>query len=103
MTKRRALLIGIDDYDYLQPLSACGRDATAMAAILSQHHDGSTYYSCQVFHNKDLDGESLTRAVLRSELQRLFASPNPVLFYFSGHGAPARTGGLLCTTDGRVD
>src|SRR5438105_4593013 len=99
--KRRALVVGIDHYEDLPALTACGRDATAMAAILSQHQDGRPNFDCVFAVDALESGEPLTRAALREALQQLFATQHHVLFYFSGHGAPARSGGLLCTVDGR--
>jgi len=48
MTMKRALLIGIDDYDNVRPLGGCVKDALAMWEVLRRHEDGNLNYDCRV-------------------------------------------------------
>ncbi|MFT4796778.1 MAG: hypothetical protein ACJAXW_003502 [Candidatus Azotimanducaceae bacterium] len=41
---RRALLVGINDYDNLNDLSCCVRDAEAMACLLARDDDSALNY-----------------------------------------------------------
>ncbi len=100
---RRALLVGIDRYDGLPPLTTCAADARAMFDVLAEHADGRTNYECLLYCGEG-DRPPVTRALLRRLLTDLFTdAPDELLFYFSGHGALAETGGYLCTTDGVRD
>lgn len=38
---RKALIVGIDHYTYLKPLSGCVDDAHAVKAALERHADGT--------------------------------------------------------------
>lgn len=98
---RRALLIGIDQYDNLEPLTACAADATAMAQLLARNEDDSPNYDCRVLTSKEA---TISRKVLRTEWRRLFNNfRGDILFYFSGHGAPTEVGGFLVTQEGELD
>jgi hypothetical protein len=93
---RRALVVGIDDYP-TAPLAGCVNDAKALEVLLAQNHDGSPNFSVRLLTS---DLESITRAVLREQIERLFADAADVaLFYFSGHGTENNLGGYLVTTD----
>lgn len=96
--KRRALLIGVDNYDRFRNLTGCVADATRMHELLERHEDGSPNYACRSVTSAD--AQPITRAVLRNEWQKLFHEfSGEILFYFSGHGAPSDTGGYLVTQD----
>ncbi len=38
---RKALIVGINHYDHLEPLSGCVNDALAVKAVLERHADGT--------------------------------------------------------------
>jgi len=96
---RKALLIGIDQYDIFRPLSGCVADATKLGELLAGNEDGSTNYDCRVLTSAG--PPAVTRATLRTEWRNLFQNfDGDALFYFSGHGFPSDTGGFLVTKDG---
>ncbi len=98
-TPRRALLVGIDHYKHLTPLSGCVADALAMEELLARHENGSLNYECHLL-TSSATGE-VTKRDLRVEWTKLFASfDGDILFYFSGHGTPLASGGFLVTQEG---
>lgn len=89
---RRALVVGVDDYTFA-PLAGCVNDATAIAALLERHHDGSPNFDVRL-------ESSATRASLREQIGELFKDEADVaLLYFSGHGTERDLGGYLVTQD----
>ena len=99
---KRALLVGIDQYDQIPGLSCCVADATAMRELLQKNEDGSPNYDCRLLVSSG--EEKITRKVLRSQWNKLFGDyKGDLLFFFSGHGAPMRSGGYLVTQEGDLD
>ena len=41
---RKALIIGIDHYEHIGPLSGCVKDACAVRDVLERHADGSVNF-----------------------------------------------------------
>lgn len=100
---RKALVVGIDYHDYLQPLFGCVRDARAVAQIMSRHADGRVNFA----NPKELSASSVTDKVTREELKQaireLFEGNSEIaLFYFAGHGHIEETGGFLCASDSKT-
>jgi uncharacterized caspase-like protein len=96
--RRRALLVGIDDYT-AAPLAGCVNDATAMAGLLAEHADGSPNFDVKLL---TAPTETVSRAELRKAVQDLFGKATDcdvALFYFSGHGTENDLGGYLVTQD----
>jgi hypothetical protein len=92
--KRRALLIGIDEYDHIDPLQGAANDAKSLVPLLERHADDSKNYFCDVFTPR------LTRADLRKHMRGLFENfEGDILFYFAGHGTPTQLGGYLCASN----
>ena len=99
---KRALIVGIDDYDNISPLSGCVNDALNMKEVLERHEDGSRNYDCRVLTSSD--AQPVTRKYLRQQWQSLFENfTGDILLYFSGHGTPTEVGGYLVTQDGETD
>lgn len=97
-TTRRALLVGIDNYQRMAQLTGCVADALAMRELLQRNEDGSPNYDCRVITSAE--GSPITREFLRSQWHALFDSfDGHILFHFSGHGTPTRAGGVLVTQD----
>jgi hypothetical protein len=93
---RRALLVGIDHYPSA-PLTGCINDAQTMQRLLRRHDDGLVNFDTQLLTS---DRATITRPLLRENIDRLFADPADVaLFYFSGHGTENDLGGYLVTSD----
>ena len=103
MVARRALVVGINNYDKFADLGACVADAEAMAEVLSRHKNGQKNFDCLVLPGGMPDGSPITRPKLRAALNELFKFDGEVLLYFSGHGFLSQTGGVLCTSDAYKD
>jgi hypothetical protein len=94
---RRALLVGINEYDNADNLTGCVLDATKMKDLLARNFDGSPNYDCRLLTS---DSQRVTRAYLREVWGQLFDNfTEDILFYFSGHGTPTQTGGCIVTQD----
>lgn len=100
---RKALLVGVDHYDALGPLTGCVNDAYAVKNVLERHADGTVNFAAP----RLMVGTSKTQAVSKEDLKyavrNLFADDGEIaLFYFAGHGYIEDTGGFLCGTDSRT-
>ncbi len=95
---KRALLIGIDDYDLFAPLTGCVNDVTATVPLLARNEDDSPNFDCQ----------QLTSATGRADRARILAGieallapgADVALLYFAGHGARHEHDVSLVTQDG---
>lgn len=116
---RRALIVGINDYDpAVSPLEGCVGDAWRMFEVLSSHEDGSQNFECMLLTNPGThydaaistaqqdDPESIrlepqiTAGLVKGYLHDLFSEKADVaLLYFSGHGTVSDLGGYLVTHD----
>jgi len=97
--KKRALLVGIDQYQHMSALSGCVADAIALRDMLQAHENGEPNYDCRLLTSTD--EKPVNRELLRPQLQTLFHNARDhVLFHFSGHGKSTRTGAFLVTQDG---
>jgi hypothetical protein len=102
MLPSRALLVGIDDYEYVAQLSGCLRDAQDVAALLEINYDESRHYECRLLPNPQ--SPKVTRTTLRREWIKLFNNfDGNIVFYFSGHGIFSEFGGYLVTQDSTMD
>ncbi len=96
---KRALLVGLDGYDFSPPLGGCVNDVNALHPLLERNEDGSPNFACQSFTSVS---HRMTRSGLLEALQALLASGADVaLFYFAGHGAARRGDVVLVTQEGR--
>jgi Caspase domain len=99
---KRALIVGIDEYDTCVSLNAAVSDATEMAEVLQRNGDRSLNFECRLLTSTG--PERVTRANLRRNWRELFDSfGGDVLFYFSGHGTPTDVGGFLATQEWTED
>ncbi|MEU1798198.1 caspase family protein [Streptomyces californicus] len=97
---KRALLVGIDQYDEFPPLSGCVNDVTALHPLLARNEDDSPNLDCRVAKAPQ-SGPGIHRDELLTMLDDLFAPGSDfALFYFAGHGAPQRGDVALATSDG---
>jgi hypothetical protein len=97
-TMSRALIVGIDKYDNIPPLTGCANDARSMKDILEHHEDGSDNFSCHMFVSPG--NNQISRKFLRKQWSTLFDNyEGDILFYFSGHGHPTDAGGYIVTQD----
>lgn len=93
MSSRTALVIGIDDYVNMTPLSCCVSDAIAMAEVLQDPKNG---FSVTLIQN-----QKATRRYVKEMIGDLIAQKSDLsLFYFAGHGISTDIGTYLVTCDG---
>lgn len=97
---RRALIVGVNNYDHCGHLFGCERDANQVASALETNGDGSPNFSVRLLSS---ESGSISGADLGSAITELFAAEADVaLFYFAGHGAIGSNGaGWLVASDGR--
>jgi hypothetical protein len=97
MTRKRALLVGIDDYGEGRSLQGCVNDVMALEPLLACHDDGSSNFQCRRLVSSE---DKVQRARLRMELDRLLAPAADVaLFYFAGHGSSGKSDVTLVTQE----
>lgn len=95
---KRALLVGIDEYDHFSGLSGCVNDVRAVDPLLSRHGDGTINFSTV---SKTSDAERITRDSLLKDISHLLAPGVDVaLLYFAGHGVGRGDDVSICTADG---
>lgn len=96
--RKRALLIGIDNYDKISDLQGCVNDVKALHPLLARHSDDSVNFSCQVLTS---DSTRVDRQTLLVAIDDLFNPMADVAFlYFAGHGVGAAQDVVLVTQDG---
>lgn len=96
---RKALIVGIDCYEHISPLTGCANDAHAVKTMLDRHADGSVNFGTRL-----MVGISplnlINKTVLKEAVRELFDDDSEIaLFYFAGHGHIETTGGYLCAGD----
>lgn len=98
MALKRAVLVGIDEYDQYPPLGGCVNDVKALAPLVQRHEDGAPNFKTQTFTS---DGFRIDRRSLLGALDKLLEPGADVaLFYFAGHGAQVDSDVVLVTPDG---
>lgn len=105
MQTRKALIIGIDYYEFnhIPCLNGCGKDAKHVAEMLSRNPaDNSVNFGIELMIADCHSHTIIKREDLISKLQTLFNNETGIevaLFYFAGHGYIDMMGGYLCTSD----
>lgn len=100
---RKALIVGIDHYDYLTRLTGCVNDAHSVKSVLERHADGSVNFPTPKILVSTSPTDGITRAELKEAVRALFSGESEIaLFYFAGHGYLEDTGGYLCACDCRT-
>lgn len=97
--RKRALLVGIDEYEHLRPLHGCVKDMNALRPLLAQNEDKSTNFYC-VPETQESE-RIVTRRSLLDALDALLRPGADIsLFYFAGHGQQVDNDVVLVTADG---
>jgi hypothetical protein len=96
---KRALLIGVDSYDYTTSLSGCVNDAIAIEPLLRRDEDDTPNFDCRVLRS-DI-GRVDRRTILSAIDELLQPGADVALFYFAGHGESVSNDVVLVTQDGR--
>jgi hypothetical protein len=95
---KRALLIGIDDYDHAAGLAGCVNDVAALRPLLARHADDSPNFECRTLLGPP---DRITRPTVLAALAALCApGADLALLYFAGHGRSTGDDVTLVTTDG---
>jgi uncharacterized caspase-like protein len=97
---RKALIVGIDHYDHIGPLSGCVNDAHSVKSVLERHADGTVNFATPKLLTGTSAADRVDRGQLKDAARELFSDDSEIaLFYFAGHGYIEDTGGFLCGTD----
>ena len=97
---RKALIVGIDHYTHIKPLSGCVNDAHAVKALLERHADGTINFATPRVLTGTGPVDVVTKAELKDAVRELFMGDSDIaLLYFAGHGYIEDTGGFLCAGD----
>ena len=96
---RKALVVGVDYYEKVNPLFGCVNDSYKVRQVLERHSNGSLNFD--VYHLIGTGpAEKVNRKELKDTIKALFADDNEIaLFYFAGHGYVEDTGGYLIASD----
>ena len=95
---KRALLVGIDEYDQFQGLDGCVNDVDAIEPLLSRNEDSCPNFASQ---KRTSATGGVTRDAILGDLDSLLGGGADVaLLYFAGHGAGTGTDVALVTEDG---
>ena len=96
---RKALCVGIDNYEHLNDLHGCVNDANAVKAVLERNGDGTRNFDVRIM-SATSENSFISRAALRDAVEALFESESEIaVFYYAGHGAIDAVGGYLCTSE----
>lgn len=96
---RKALVVGIDFYEEINPLFGCVNDAYNVKSTLERNSDGSVNFSVKLLTATG-EATSISRKDLKNSISQLFEGDSDIaLFYFAGHGYIESIGGYLCASD----
>ena len=97
---RKALVVGIDYYQNINPLSGCVNDAKSVKTVLERNSDDTKNFDV-VTLTASSSSSLITKKDLKEAVIELFKGNNDqiALFYFSGHGYIESTGGFLVTSE----
>lgn len=97
---RKALIVGIDHYDYIDPLSGAVNDAHSVKSVLERNADGTLNFATPRLLTGTGPSAPVSRTQLREAVDELFKDDADIaLLYFAGHGYIDDTGGFLCASD----
>lgn len=95
---KRALLVGIDQYQNFEDLAGCVNDVLAIEPFLARNEDGTKNFDCQL---RTSPPGGITRDDMIRDIKTLLSGGADVaLLYFAGHGAGEVADVVLCTSDG---
>ena len=97
---RKALIVGIDHYDFIGNLFGCVNDAYKIHKLISTNDDGSVNFPQPRILIGIENGPPIDRVNLKDSVRTLFIDDSDVaLLYFAGHGHIEDTGGYICSSD----
>lgn len=96
MERRKALVIGINDYKS-SPLKCCVNDAKSVVALLEKNEDKSPNFTVKEITEYALEEK------LKCEIKELFSGTADVaLLYFSGHGSSDEHDSYIVSQDEKL-
>lgn len=96
---RKALCVGIDNYEHIDDLYGCVNDANSVKKALERNGDGSLNFSVRSLCTTG-EKKYICREELRDAIEELFkGEPEIAVLYYSGHGSIDIIGGYLCTSE----
>lgn len=96
---RKALVVGVNYYEKVNPLYGCVNDAYSIKSVLERNSDGTLNFGVKLMTAIGPD-QMISRKELKNAITELFRDSNEIaLFYFSGHGYVENSGGYLITSD----
>lgn len=97
---RKALIVGIDSYKSISPLTGCVHDARSVENVLTRHADGTMNFPTPHVMTASNETTAISKAQLKDAVRQLFEDDSEIaLLYFAGHGYVEDTGGFLCASD----
>ena len=97
---RKALIVGIDYYTHISPLSGCVNDAHSVKSMLGRHADGTVNFVTPRLLTGAGPADVVSKSELKDAVRELFNGDAEIaLLYFAGHGHIEDTGGYLCASD----
>ena len=98
---RVALVVGINFYQYGNPLFGCVDDAHEVRAVLQRHDGGSVNFDCKILTGTG-PTDLIKRSDLKDSIEELFQKDAEIaLFYFAGHGHIETSGGYILASDAK--
>lgn len=96
---RKALVVGINYYEYSGSLYGCVDDSHSVKAILERHGDGSVNFDVKLLTGTG-PSDIVKRSQLKDSISELFKGDSDIaLFYFAGHGHIESSGGYILASD----
>jgi hypothetical protein len=96
---RKALVVGVDHYEYISDLHGCVNDAHAVKSTIERNSDGTLNFDVKLLTATG-PNDKFSRVNLKDSVRDLFSDPTEIsLFFFAGHGHIESTGGYLCASD----
>ena len=96
----KALIVGIDYYQYVDRLFGAVNDAHNVKTVLERHADGTLNFPQPKLLAASGSDSAIPRSQLRDAIEELFRDDADIaLLYFAGHGSIDSTGGYLCASD----
>lgn len=96
---RKALIVGLNYYEYCSQLFGCVTDACDVKNALERNADGTLNFDVQILLSTcELD--KISKSLLKEKVKALFEGDSDIaLFYYAGHGYIENTGGYLVTSE----
>ena len=96
---KKALIVGIDNYQEVSDLNGCVNDAHAVANVLSRNADGSLNFEAKIM-TATSENNIVRKYELEEAIKELFSGDDEIaLFYFSGHGYTEDNNGYIIPSD----